>query len=102
MKEIDINFDFTQDTKGYWINWWTADKGDELLGTRNVTDPDSRSQTLNLYHKLLWSKQLPNGQFLNLQTQTYNGGYYFSFKLITSNKNNRRRDDKWHFKRWSS
>ena len=80
MEEIDINFDFTQDTKGYWTNWWTVDKGDELLGTRNVPDPDSRSRSLNFFHKLLWSKQLPNGQFLDLQTQTYNGGYYFTFK----------------------
>ena len=27
----------------------------------NSGDPDSKSPTLRKYHKLLWSKQLPNG-----------------------------------------
>ena len=47
-KFIDINFDFRTDTP----------KG---------KDPDSYSPTLRLYHKLLWSKQLPNGSLFTLQ-----------------------------------
>ena len=31
-------------------------------------DPDFASSTLKKYHQLLWSKPLPNGQFLDLQT----------------------------------
>jgi len=42
MKNIDIDFDFYLDTP----------KG---------KDPDSYSHTLRMYHKLLWSKPLPNG-----------------------------------------
>ena len=42
MKNIDITFDVYSDTP----------KG---------KDPDSDSPTLRMYHKLLWSKPLPNG-----------------------------------------
>ena len=44
---IDINFDFRSDTP---------------LGK----DPDSFSPRLRSYHKLLWSKPLPNGKLLEL------------------------------------
>ena len=64
---IDITFDFTKDTKNYWNNWWTKDNGDEIVGTRKVTDPDAQSKTLCHYHKLLWSKPLPNGELFDLQ-----------------------------------
>lgn len=30
-------------------------------------DPDSTSPTLKSYHKILWNKPLPNGNFLNYQ-----------------------------------
>ena len=60
--KIDTNFDFTQDTEGYWKNWWSEQRGDELIGTKHVSDPDSQSKTLNEYHKFLWSKKLPNGK----------------------------------------
>ncbi|MDR0546969.1 MAG: hypothetical protein LBG77_05235 [Dysgonamonadaceae bacterium] len=43
---IDINYDFRRDAKG--------------------GDPDSRSQTLRHYHKILWSKLLPNGKDFKL------------------------------------
>lgn len=33
----------------------------------NGGDPDSASPTLKKYHKILWSKPLPNGQLFNLQ-----------------------------------
>lgn len=73
---IDTSFDFTQDTDGYWLNWWTEEKGDEVLGTRYVSDPDKRSKTLNEYHKALWSKQLPCGKNWDLISKNERG-YYF-------------------------
>ena len=45
--EIDIKFNFYSDSNG--------------------KDPDSASPTLRRYHKLLWSKILPNGYYLNLK-----------------------------------
>lgn len=33
----------------------------------NGKDPDSHSPTLRKYHRLLWSKPLPNGDFFNLK-----------------------------------
>lgn len=44
---IDIDFNFYSDSKG--------------------RDPDSASQTLKKYHKILWSKPLPNGKILELR-----------------------------------
>lgn len=43
---IDTNFNFYSDSNG--------------------GDPDSTSPTLRKYHKMLWSKQLPNGQHFKL------------------------------------
>ena len=43
---IDISYDFRKDSKG--------------------KDPDQHSPTLRKYHKLLWSKPLPNGQIFTL------------------------------------
>lgn len=61
--DININFDFTMDTPNYWHNFWAQD---DLLGCAG-NDPDSYSKTLQVYHKLLWSKELPNGQEMNLE-----------------------------------
>lgn len=33
-----------------------------------IPDPDSASPTLKAYHQLLWSKPLPNGEFMALET----------------------------------
>lgn len=35
----------------------------------NGGDPDSTSPTLRSYHKMLWSKQLPNGQTFELDNK---------------------------------
>lgn len=51
-KEIDISFDFRIDANG--------------------GDPDATSPTLKRYHRLLWSKILPNGQKLNLDEKLRN------------------------------
>ena len=48
---IDVNFNFYLDTP----------KG---------KDPDSYSDTLRRYHKLLWNKPLPNGTLFNLDLKT--------------------------------
>src|SRR5690606_9540464 len=44
---IDTNFNFYSDSYG--------------------RDPDSASPTLRMYHKILWSKPLPNGKILELR-----------------------------------
>ena len=44
---IDITFDFRTDSKG---------------------DPDTYSPTLNEYHRMLWSKKLPNGEVMDLRS----------------------------------
>jgi len=46
---IDITFDFRTDSKG--------------------KDPDTFSPTLNAYHRALWSKSLPNGEVMDLQSK---------------------------------
>lgn len=44
---IDITLDFRTDSKG--------------------RDPDTYSPTLNVYHRALWSNELPNGEAMDLQ-----------------------------------
>lgn len=73
-KFIDVNFDFTTDTPHYWDNYWESDR---LLGHLN-NDPDSSSPTLQLYHKLLWSKALPNGEIMELKAGY--GSNYLTWK----------------------
>lgn len=55
---IDVNFDFTSDIPNYWNDFWNDSTG---IGGGNG-DPDSLSPTLQKYHQLLWSKELPNGE----------------------------------------
>ena len=45
---IDITFDFRLDSK--------------------CKDPDAYSPKLNAYHRTLWSKELPNGEVMDLQS----------------------------------
>ena len=49
LKDIDIYFDVQTDSYG--------------------KDPDSASKTLRAYHQLLWSKPLPNGDFMKLDIE---------------------------------
>ena len=53
---IDINFNFYSDSNG--------------------RDPDNTSPTLRKYHKILWSKPLPNGKLLELHNDK-NGAYLY-------------------------
>ena len=71
--QIDINFDFRSDSP---LN----------------KDPDAYSPTLRNYHKLLWSKPLPNGHFFELVDTTPNvylhnnselGEFFLSSDAIT-------------------
>ncbi len=50
---LDTTFDFRTDTPGY-----------------PKADPDAMSPTLRRYHKLLWSKPLPNGMMFDLVDTT--------------------------------
>ena len=53
---IDITFDFHADSYG--------------------KDPDAHSPTLKKYHKILWSKSLPNGKIFNLR-DAKSGAYLY-------------------------
>lgn len=64
---LDINFDFTIDSHGYWEGFWQRNNG---LGAGGC-DPDSTSPTLKMYHQLLWSKPLPNGDIMQLESDRY-------------------------------
>ena len=60
---INVNFDFTSDSPHYWDDFWVNNSG---LGGGNC-DPDSASKTMQKYHQELWSKQLPNGERMELK-----------------------------------
>ena len=59
INDINVCFDFTSDTKGFW-------ERNDGLGAGGA-DPDSKSKTLRLYSQLLWSKPLPNGEVMQLE-----------------------------------
>lgn len=62
--KIDINFDVRTDSNG--------------------GDPDSRSKTLRNYHRVMWSKQLPNGNTLCLDEKLNgNDGVLYSSDSIS-------------------
>ena len=71
---IDVDFDFTSDTPHFWDGFWSKNHG--LGGSNN--DPDAESKTLQMYHKLLWSKQLPNGEHMKLDAGV--GSQYLTWK----------------------
>lgn len=71
---IDVFFDFTSDSPNYWDNYWANNGG---LGGGN-SDPDSSSKTLQKYHQFLWSRQLPNGEHMELRCGT--GPEYLTWK----------------------
>lgn len=67
IKDIDVTFDFTSDSKGYWYGFWDDERH---LGYGGC-DPDSKSATLRKYHQLLWSRELPNGEVMQLESGKY-------------------------------
>ncbi len=58
MNKIDINFDFREESKG--------------------KDPDRWSPTLQEYHRIVWSKSLPNGRMFTLNKTSQNRLYHNS------------------------
>lgn len=75
-------------------NFYTDSKG---------RDPDSTSPTLRNYHKMLWSKPLPNGKILELRDnkkgaylyhESELGEFYFGSDAITHSYKNQKRK-KW-------
>ncbi|WP_343210483.1 DUF6994 family protein [Anaerolentibacter hominis] len=74
MDKIDISFDFTTDTSDYWLGFWDRNNG---LGAGG-NDPDAFSKTLQKYHQILWSKKLPNGEYMDLSMGT--GSRYLTWK----------------------
>ena len=58
---IDVTFDFRTDSRR--------------------KDPDSYSKTLRRYHKLLWSKKLPDGNFFSLDDEKSNIYLYHKSKI---------------------
>ena len=71
---IDITFDFTTDSPNYWDGFWERNGGLGLGGS----DPDISSPTLQRFHKELWSKQLPNGELMDLKIGC--GSNYLTWK----------------------
>ena len=74
LKNIDLNFDVRSDS--------------------NDKDPDCASATLKAYHQALWSKPLPNGQIMELDTGKgyylkWNDMYFGSDSIIVSFMNAR-------------
>lgn len=60
--KIDTSYDFRLDSNG--------------------RDPDSYSPTLRKYHQYLWSKKLPNGEFLELEEVKSTLIYRFNMQTI--------------------
>lgn len=82
---IDVNFDFTSDTPGYWDGYWDRVGG---MGGCGKYDPDSYSPALLEYSRILWSRPLPNGEKMELYMPPRHGYYswkdmYFSCDSIT-------------------
>ena len=71
---IDVTFDFTSDSPGYWDEYWDKNYGLGYGGS----DPDNASPTLQKYHRILWSKKLPNGETMELKAGS--GPYYLTWK----------------------
>ena len=67
LKDIDVEYDVRNDSHG--------------------KDPDSFSNTLKEYHRLLWSKPLPNGDVMQLDINKNTlrwGDYWFGCDSITA------------------
>ncbi len=71
---IDSSFDFTSDSPGYWDGFWDRNDGLGYGGS----DPDNASPTLHRYHQILWSRELPNGEKMDLQRGS--GPYYLTWR----------------------
>lgn len=89
---INVEFDFTSDSPGYWDGFWENNDG---LG-EGGSDPDSASVVLQRYNQELWSKELPNGEKMELAlgengSLSWNGFRFGSDSIITSFRYKRQR-----------
>lgn len=73
--KIDTTFDFTSELPHYWEGFWDRKDG---LGEGGC-DPDSQSQTLQEYHRILWSRPLPDGKHMNLNKESDSSGLFLSW-----------------------
>ena len=83
LNDIDVNYDFTTDTPKFWENFWDNRGG---LGAGSA-DPDTKSKTMQQYHKLLYSRALPNGEIMYMQVDScylYWNGMWFGNDSITT------------------
>lgn len=83
---IDVGFDFTTDAHGFWDEFWDYN---DCLGYMG-TDPDAVSKTLRRYHQILWSRELPCGQVMDLRADscandlTWNGFRFGSDTVLSA------------------
>lgn len=80
-----IDYCFLDDYSDYFNSYWERNSG---MGG-SAWDPDSKSITLQKYNQFLWSKQLPNGEFMDLSLGAdgellWNGSRYSSDSIIVS------------------
>ncbi|MBR4326986.1 MAG: hypothetical protein IKP73_15835 [Bacteroidales bacterium] len=82
LSDIDVNFDFTSDTPKFWDHFWDGDG----LG-RGGADPDAKSKTMQNYHRLIYSRVLPNGEKMELKNDStclYWNNIWFGNDSITA------------------
>ena len=74
MKEKTI-IDFRRDTESHSPTYHTVNKADLVDTSFDVRtdaggkDADQNSMTMRRYHRILWSKELPNGEVLELRNE---------------------------------
>ena len=77
IKEINVNYNFTTDTHGFWDDYRLNRKGLGMFN--NGCDPDSKSKTLQNYNKILYSSELPNKEIMKLDIGK-SSYYYLTWK----------------------
>lgn len=65
LKTVDVNRNFADDTPGFWDAFRSSDPG--LMAVGGGVDPDAYSPLLRRYHRILWSRELPNGEHMILE-----------------------------------
>ena len=68
---FNVDTDFTMDVPGFWEHLWDSELGE----ITNDNDPDTKSRRLKEYHRILWSRPLPNGDRMELEYDYTSGGY---------------------------
>ena len=83
---MNVWTDFTDNTPKFWEGFWDRGAG---LGAGGA-DPDSKCIIARNYHQQLWSKKLPNGQIMKLESGRsrfylrWNGIYFGSDSITAS------------------